>query len=448
MTKIETILEPERKTPVAAKVDVTVCGGGPAGCAAALSAARKGARVILLEQYGFLGGMTTAGGVNVIMPTRTVKGIYQEIADKLKELGAVHPIVPIKEMLRYFRGTGESIRKYTDTLFREGTITEMLKGTSLQFHPETLKWTLQDMAIKEGVMLRFHTFVSDVFMEKNKVCGVIVQSKSGRQAIKSKIVIDATGDGDVAVLSGAPYTKGRRKDGGMQPMTLMFSMQKTDRDSHPVLPEGCKKYKKASDLPRDRIVASMTPGGRLVVNMTRMHGDGTKVEDLTKAEIEGLKQALSLAHFLQNHGFGRYKLTGVAPQVGVRETRQITGDYVLTGKDLTEGRKFDDVVAVNDYYMEIQSPDGKGSEMRAVKPYHIPYRCLVPKKVENLLVAGRCISATHEAMSSLRIIPVCMATGQAAGTAAALAVKNKQSPRQINVKLLQDTLREDGAFLG
>ena len=185
----------------------------------------------------------------------------------------------------------------------------------------------------------------------------------------------------------------------------------------PVLPLGCLRYKRESELPHEKFFVSVIPDGRLLVNMTRIDGDGTSVEDLTRSELEGLSQALSVAYHLQTHGFEKFALASIAPQVGVRETRQILGEYVLTGKDLLERKKFRDVIAVGDYVIDIHEPR-EGVLTNAQCPTTIfPYRCLVPRKVDNLLIAGRCVSGTHEAMASFRIMPTCLVTGQAAGVA-------------------------------
>jgi len=446
------IIEPERETPVVGEFDVLVGGGGPSGVSAALSAARKGAKVILLEQYGFLGGMATAGGVHMFHVTRTVKGIYKEVLEYLKKLGATDPILPFSEMIKYFFTSGriKNLRKELVSLFRDGTFTDMVfkkRGTALQFHPDILKYVLSDLLLKEGIILRFHTFISDVVMEKNKIKALIVESKSGREAIMADVFIDATGDADIAALAGVPYTKGEDSDKNLQPMSLLFNLQRIGKNVKPILPPGCVQYRKDTDLPHEKIIITTTRGGRILVNLSRIGGDATNVEDLTNAEIEGMKQVLSIAHYLQTHGFEKCALISVAPQLGVRETRQIIGEYVLSEKDLLSGKTFNDVIAVGDYVIDIHHSEGRGFTQRTIPRYYIPYRCLVPKKVENLLVVGRCISATHIAMSSLRIMPICMAIGQAGGTAAALAVEKNQSPRTVDVKRLQDELKKDNALL-
>ncbi len=449
-TKRKAIIEPKRRTPIAAKADVIVVGGGPSGFAAALAAARNKAKVILIEQYGFLGGMATAGGISLFMPTDTVKGIYKEIVKELEKLGAAYPSTPYPDILEYIVKTGrmKTIPEYIGNMIKDGTISRIwLKGGGLQFNPIVLKYVMLRMLIEKGVKIRFHSFVSDVIKEGNKIRGVIVESKSGRQAIMGKIIIDATGDGDVAFLAGAKYSKGKKPNGKMQPMTMMFSLQKTTKKVNPVLPKGCKKYKKENELPHRKIILTMSPTGRVLVNMTRVDGDGTKVDDLTKAEIEGLKQVFSVAYHLQTHGFEEFDLVDAAPQIGVRETRQILGGYVLKLEDLIKGREFEDVIAVGDYVIDLHESKGKGFEQYAIPKYHIPYRCLLPKTLDKIIVVGRCISAVHEAMSSLRIMPICMAIGEAGGTAAAIVSKKRQSPRKINVKSLQRTLRRNGAFL-
>jgi hypothetical protein len=209
-----------------------------------------------------------------------------------------------------------------------------------------------------------------------------------------------------------------------QPMTLMFMMQNTGKPVTPILPAGCYHYEDVSDLPQGRrLYWERNSDGTLLVNMTRVKANGAKIEDVNYAETEALRQVFSVVNYLQRNGFDTYVLSHVAPQTGVRETNQIQGLYTLTEQDVVGGQRFADVVAQTNYEIDIHSPDGKKTtDERKVDGYDIPYRCMVPASITNLLVAGRSISATHVAMSSMRVQPTCYALGQAAGAAAVVSL--------------------------
>jgi hypothetical protein len=283
------------------------------------------------------------------------------------------------------------------------------------------------------------------------------------------VVVDCSADADVAYRAGAPTQKGREADGKMQPMTMFFVIEDVEDEvveayvrDHPEdrgkLFHGIVEAAKARGefpIPRDKIGIYRTPEkGVWRVNTTRLLGmDGTNPDDLTRAEIEGRKQVFALLDFMRREcpGLEQVRLRETAAQIGVRETRRIRGEYLLTVDDLISGRHFDDVVALAGYPVDIHPVDGSGSGIREDVPtadvYEIPYRSLVPLEVEDLLVAGRCLSATHEAAGAVRVMPPCFAMGQAAGTAAALAVERALTPRRINVSELQDELRRAGAIL-
>ncbi|HEV7663263.1 MAG TPA: FAD-dependent oxidoreductase, partial [Chloroflexota bacterium] len=290
---------------------------------------------------------------------------------------------------------------------------------------------------------------------------------------RSTIVIDCSADADVAFRAGAPTTKGRASDGKMQPMTMFFIIGNIDDEQveaymreHPE-DEGklfhqqveAARLRGEFTIPRDKIGIYRTPdAGVWRVNTTRVLGmDGTNPDDLTRAEIEGRKQVFALLDFMRRElpGFERVQLRETATQIGVRETRRIVGEYVLTQDDLASGRHFEDVIALGGYPVDIHPVDGAGggvqsaldSGLHTADVYEIPYRSLVPLDIDDLLVAGRCLSATHEAAGAVRVMPPCFAMGQAAGTAAALAVERAISPRQIEVRELQAELRKQGAIL-
>lgn len=413
---------------VSSENDVVAVGGGTAGLAAAVAASRNGVDTLLIERYGFLGGATTAGLVNPFMTfhageEQIIEGIFQEIIDRLENMN----------------GYDRKNRAYD---------------------AEVMKIVADQMVEEAGVKLMLHSLVVDAVMEGNFIRGVLVENKSGRQRVMAKVVVDATGDGDVAVKAGAPYEKGRRIDGLTQPMTLNFRMGGVDTAKMPNRSELNKLYDEAKargeiSIPRENLLWFPTVRrGEIHFNTTRVvKVDGTSGKDLTYSEVEARRQMIGLVEFLKRKvpGFESAFLLVSGSQIGVRETRRVMGEYVMTEEDVLGARKFEDVVARGSYPIDIHSPTGEGTVIKRPPPgasYDIPYRCLVPKGVENLLVAGRCVSCTHEAQAAIRVIPICMAMGQAAGTAAALAVKLKVTPREMDVTPLQKTLRELGANLG
>ncbi|HDN63082.1 MAG TPA: FAD-dependent oxidoreductase [Candidatus Bathyarchaeota archaeon] len=457
--------------------DVIVVGGGSAGAVAAIAAARNGASTLLIERYGFLGGAITGQyiiGLKSFFNTRgeqIVGGIPQEIVDRVIKLG----------------GSPGHIR---DRFW-------VACGSTTPLDPATLKYVLDEMAAEAGVELLFHTFAINTVVSKNTVRGVEITNKSGRQIVLGKVIIDATGDGDIAAWAGAPYEKGG-KDGRMMQVSLIVRVGNVQKDKLiSYIKENPDDFIIGEDpysgLTRELVVPRLKDfseapeiGGffrlvRKAVEKGEMHPfsprggvnilispmkeeayvygtnivdiDGTNAWDLSRAEVELRKQAFILVGFLRKYipGFEESYLIDVAPQVGIRETRRIIGEYVLTAEDVIEGRKFDDVVAKGSNPVDLHSPeDPRKIIHKFVKgggSYDIPYRCLIPKGIDNLLVAGRCISATHEGMASARTAVTCMATGQAAGTAAALSVKEGVTPRRLDVSKLQKTLREQGVIL-
>lgn len=445
---MQTITEPKREIPVIKNTEILVVGGGPAGLVAALAAGRLGVKTLLIERYGFLGGMATAGLVCAFSTfnnrkEQIIKGIPIEIIERLHRLKAL-------------RG-------------------DPTTDQWLFFDPETLKYVAMNMADESGVGLLLHCFVCNVYVENNIIKGVVTESKSGRQAILAQVVVDASGDGDVAAYAGVPYQKGRESDGLMLPMSLMVRMANVDHKRHSIysekdpssfgyhLPRLWKEGVKRGEItiPLDAFTGffqgceeTCLIGSEYQILATRViKVDATNVFDLTYAEMEGRKQVMQVVRFLRKRapGFEKAYLSQTGPQIGVRETRHIKGEYTLTKDDVLQGRKFNDVIARGCYMIDLHNPKGPGFEFHSLpegESYDIPYRCLVPKKIDNLLVAGRCISATHKAHGSIRVMSHCMAIGQAAGTAAALAVKGKIFPRKLNIQRLQTQLRKQGAYLG
>ena len=409
------------------KCEVLVCGGGPGGLAAAVSAARLGADTLLVERYGFLGGMATAGLVNPFMKYSTseeqiIHGIFQEILDRLNQKHAYGP--------------------YNS------------------FDAEAFKLVADEMIQDCGSRLLLHTHVSDVKVNGSLIDEVLVTGKSGPQSIKAQIFVDGTGDADLAFRSGAPCELGRKLDSLTQPMTLNFRMSGVEIDRMPGWDKITELYLKAReekrvDCPRDNVLYfGTTHPNEIHFNTTRIIClNGTSSEDLTKAELEARKQMWEIAAFLKSDvsGFENAYIQVSASQIGIRETRRIVGEYVMTAEDVLEARKFDDCIARGNYDVDIHDPKGGGTVIQSLDPaesYDIPYRALVPLKIDNLLIAGRPISTTHEAHSSTRVMPIAIAIGEAAGTAAALSVKSNSILRKLNVKALQEQLRTQGANLG
>lgn len=406
-----------------------VCGGGPGGLGAAVSAARNGADTLLIERYGFLGGMATAGFVNPFMTyyagdEQIIDGVFGEIVDRLKSYNAFgQPLSP------------------------------------RAFDTEIFKIVADEICLESGVRLLLHAFAGGVTMRGPLIDSVAISIKSGRRAARAKVYVDATGDADLAFLSGVPCEKGRSSDGLTQPMTLNFRMGGVDTDRIPSRGGITEIYLKAReqgriDCPRDDVLYFHSGRGEIHFNTTRVtHADGTSAEDLTRAEIESRRQAMQIARFLIEDvpGFERAYLQLTGTQIGIRETRRIVGEYVLTAEDVLGARKFCDCIARGSYPVDIHDPVGGGTILEHLAPgesYDIPYRSLVPLAVDNLLVAGRPISSTHEAHSSLRIMPIACAIGEAAGAAAALCAKDGATPRKLDVLSLQRTLISQGVNLG
>lgn len=420
-------------TGTPSQYEVVIVGGGTAGVAAAIAAARNDADTLLIERYGFLGGTMTAGLVNPFMTfyageEQIIQGIFQEMLERLEDMN----------------GYDEKTKS---------------------FDVEVMKIVLDRMIGEAGVKPLLHTCVIGTSMKANMIRGVEIHNKSGRKTVLGEVLVDSTGDGDVAVMAGAPYEKGRTEDGLTQPMTLNFRMGGVDVEKMPPRDVVNRLFREAKarggiTFPREHVLFfSTTRKGEIHFNTTRViKVDGTNAEDLTYAEIEARKQMIQLVRFLKERvsGFEDAYLLTSGTQVGIRETRRIVGDYVFTGEDITKAKKFNDVIARGSYWIDIHSPTGEGQEKTnfymkgppAGASYDIPYRCIVPKKVDNLLIAGRCISSTHEAQAAIRVIPIVIAIGQAAGTAAALSVKRDVSPRELDISLLQETLRKQGANLG
>jgi len=409
--------------------DVLVAGGGPAGLAAAVAAARGRARTLLVERYGFLGGMATAGLVNPFMGFHVrrqpiIGGILAEVIERLRAGG----------------GWGS-------------------RRTPLAFDSEVFKFVGDDLCREAGVELLLHTWIARPTVKGGRIESVAVENKSGRQDLRARVYIDATGDADLAARAGAPCEMGRAGDGLTQPMTLCFRMAGVTIGRLPSRQRINQLYdaaRAAGEItnPRENVLFFFVPApGVVFFNTTRVVGrSGVDARDLTAAELEGRRQVREMVAFLKSRvaGFERAYLQRMATDIGVRETRRIVGEYVVSGEDILQARKFEDAIARGNYPIDIHNPAGTGTVIRHLPPgesYDLPYRCLLPKKIENLLVAGRSVSATHEAQASLRIMPTCFALGQAAGIAGALCAHRGIAPRALPYHDLRRALLRQGANL-
>ncbi len=454
MTK--TISEPAREIAVRKETDILVIGGGPSGIMAALAAAEDGLNVMLIESRSFVGGNMTIGlpilGFLGQKGNQIIKGLPQKLIDRLKAVQASseHRPCPLHMSL---------------------TLVE----------PEAVKTVALQMLVESKVEVLFYTFCAGVVMEKDELKGVIIESKAGREAILAKTIVDCSGDADVAYRAGVPCEYGN-EDGGVQPPTLMFCLGGVDteklrtsvaeeprtyltdfipaeyfgQNNQFVLVGMRNQIKKAQEdglrLTTERtILITGLRKGEVWVNMTRVNGvNGTDPASLTYGEIDGRDQIRDIQKYLINYvpGFENAYFLKTAPFLGIRETRRIEGHYTMTRDDLSPCRHFDDAIAVASYPLDIHHPQGGGCTLEWCGDcYDIPYRSLIPQKIKNLIVAGRCISTTHEAMSAIRVMAPCMAMGEAAGRAAKMTVRKGIQPADVDVKALQKELLEKGAYL-
>jgi hypothetical protein len=445
-------VEAERTVPVLDRADVAVMGGGPGGVAAAIAAARQGADTVLVERFGSFGGTWTGGLLSSIMPYPFVKGLFQEIIDRLDLEGGWRP-APRED-------------PYDWTQNGHGAPRGQLGGHGCggTYDAEKLKVVLDQMVLEAGVRPYFFLMAAGAFRDETKLEGIVVESKEGRALIAADYFIDSTGDGDIASLAGVPTDYGRISDGGVQPMTMIFKMDGVDDApamaycaEDPSLGRAWQAAKQAGEVtvPRENVLLSPMPvPGQWVFNTTRILGkDGTRVRDVTAAMIEGRRQVAEIAAFMRRWipGFARARISETASHIGVRETRRVRCDYTMTGEDIVAGATFEDGIARGNWYIDIHNPKGEGTHVQpppAGHCYEVPFRSLCAQGLDNLLIASRCIDCTHEAHAAIRITPQIVAIGQAAGTAAGLCAAAKlASPRTLDAGLLRETLRRQGASI-
>ena len=447
------ICVPAQEIPVVREVDVLVLGSGPAGVSAAIMAGREGMDTLLVESCGNVGGIATEGLMSH-WTGNTQGGLYEEILER----------------------SGEGGREA-----EKGERNAFNGGRRQIINPERLKTVFLDMLVEAGVDLRLYTMASEPIMEGNTIKGVILQSKNGREAVLAKIVVDATGDGDIAARAGVPYFTGRESDGKMQPATIMFKVAGVDTEravfpggfeDHVMIPAknipllkesgGQDQYDiqklGESVLPKPAghvLLYRTTLPGVVTCNMTNCIGtNGTKAEDLTNATYVCRKQMDLICQFLRDYvpGYENCYVISSASLIGIRETRHFKGEETITEQDIASARVFDDwVVTKAKFNFDVHNLTGNGLDSTGLqkgfkqeKGYTIPYGCFVPKKVDNLYLAGRNISGTHMAHSNYRVMPICANMGEAVGIAASLCVKQNCTPRQLEAYDVQKRLRELG----
>lgn len=451
----ENITESAREIPVIAEVDVLVIGGGPAGVAAAAGAARAGARTLLLERHGFLGGMWTAGmvltlaGFNAWLRPyrRCVAGVGGEWVERAEEQGGAR--------------------------FDNGFV--------INTEPEVMKRVADELLRDAGVDVLFHTWGATPIMQGDRVAGAFIENKDGRSAILAGVTIDSTGDGDFIERSGAEWTK----SDSLQPMTMSFRLAGAEPDPAvrhdvptllPIGPESgvlrdpiLTDYSSSRrDIPIDSAaMAERADRGELPryggpwfggldrdivwVNSTRIVGDASVAAELSRAEIEGRQDTRRIVDYFTAEvpAFANARLIQTSTQIGVRETRRLVGEFVMTGDDVRAARRFDDSVAVGCWPIDVHPTEKQVGthSMFVPEPFDISYRVMVPRVVDGLLAAGRCVSVDRDALGSMRVGATCAAIGHGAGVAAAVAVASGVQPRAVDVTRVQAVLRAQGAIV-
>jgi hypothetical protein len=445
------LTEPARQTPIAGDYDVVVLGGGPAGLAAAAAAGQHGSRVLLVERYGFLGGMGTAAGVTNFC------GLHANVHGDIRQV--VH-------------GVADDLLARIDRLGGLNAPHLVLGKIYAQaYDTAAFKCAADDLLLAHRVDIRFHALAAGCVMDSDtRLKALLIETKSGRAAILGKVFIDCSGDGDLAVYAGAAYEKGDASGDTLYP-TMMFRLNGVDAAAAgeawrtiPQLMDAAEK--RGVVFPRKgAIVRPQKNSVEWRVNVTQVRNaqgravDGTDAAELSAGEIEGRRQAIDFFKFLRSEapGFANSYVVDIPPQLGVRETRRVTGRYQLTADDVLTCASFADTIGVNGWPIENHTAGDvvwRWPEIPASRGFnHLPYRMLVPltgagKAFDNLLVAGRCASMTHEGQSAARVSGGCFVMGQAAGTAAHLSLASNGVSADIPVEKLQETLARDGVYLG
>ncbi|MDP2818403.1 MAG: FAD-dependent oxidoreductase [Polaromonas sp.] len=444
-----TVNEPARTLPVYGEFDVVVIGGGPAGLAASVSAARHGARTLLVERYGFLGGMGTAGGVS------NFAGLYGRKNGEMKQV--VHGVV-------------DDLLERIDVLGGLNQPQDGMQGRIRvrSYDVSAYKCAADQVLLSAGVQLLFHAWAAAVVMDGPVIAALVVETKSGRQALRAQRFIDCSGDADVAHFAGVPFELGDGQGSALFP-TTMFRVGQVDaaralaavgefsainklmNESQLRAPGRYQFPRQGAILRPNKNPTEWRANVTQIRNAAGMAMDATDARQLSEGELEGRRQITEYFRFLKNEvpGFEQSAIVDIAAQVGIRETRRICGDYALSGEDILSSARFDDVIGINAWPMEMHV-DGAISwgfprdDQRAYND--LPWRMLTNSATPNLLVAGRCASMTHEGQSAARASGGCFVMGQAAGTAAAL-LESGQTFRDINVAVLQQQLSQDGVFL-
>ena len=440
------LTEPARNTPIAGEYDVVVLGGGPAGIAAAAAAGMHGRRVLLIERYGFLGGMGTAAGVTNFC------GLHANVHGEIKQV--VHGVAD--DLLARIERLGGLNAPHL----------VLGKIYAQAYDTAAYKCAADDLLLSCHVDILFHALATSVAMEGgSRIKALLVETKSGRRAILGRIFIDCSGDGDLAAFAGAAYEKGDA-DGHMLFPTMMFRVNGVDAAlageawrTVPALMEAAEKRGVA--FPRKgAIVRPQKHSSEWRINVTQIKNpegravDGTDAHELSTGEIDGRRQAMAFFEFLKREapGFAKSYIVDIPPQLGVRETRRIAGQYQLTADDVLSCASFPDTIGVNGWPIENHVAGDvvwRWPEIPVSRGFnHLPYRMLVPRALDNLLVAGRCASMTHEGQSAARVSGPCFVMGQAAGTAAHLSLAGNASNADIPIDRLQQTLHGDGVYLG